>query len=79
MVNKQIQKEQACIEDLTKEIKMHVRVGRIGLAKQREQDLHNSLNQLAKLHERKRLWEIVGRLNRQGKLAKVVKRYAYQN
>ena len=73
-VNKQIWREQACVDDLTKEIKMHVREGRIGLARQREQDLHNSLQQLGKLHARKRLWVTVEDMNNRGIFTKVVKK-----
>lgn len=73
-VNKQIWREQACIDDLMSEIKMHMQEGRISLAKQRERDLHNSLIQLEKLHERKRLWVTVDDLNKDGIFAKVVKK-----
>ncbi|WP_336636728.1 hypothetical protein [Lysinibacillus fusiformis] len=37
-------------------IKIHVQNGEINIAMQRDRDLHNSLKQLEKLHERKRLW-----------------------
>lgn len=73
-VNREIWREQACIDDLLSEIKIHVQEGRISLAKQREQDLHNSLNQLEKLYERKRLWVTVEELNNDGILTKVVKK-----
>ncbi|MFJ5565246.1 hypothetical protein [Lysinibacillus xylanilyticus] len=73
-LNDQIQREQACIDDLMTEIKIHVQKGQINIAIQRDKDLHNSLIQLGKLHERKRLWLVAAELNLQGKKAKVVKK-----
>ncbi|QDZ98948.1 hypothetical protein D0439_10020 [Lysinibacillus fusiformis] len=77
-IDEQIEREQACIEDLMTEIKIHVQNGQINIAMQRDRDLHNSLKQLEKLHERKRLWITVEVLNKRGVLAKVVKKYAHQ-
>ncbi|MCM0626489.1 hypothetical protein M5J14_18500 [Lysinibacillus sp. OL1_EC] len=77
-LNQQINRELACIDDLTDVIKLHVKAGRINIAKQLERDLHNSLKQLEQLHERKRFWIIVEDLNREGVLAKVVKKLAHQ-
>lgn len=77
-LDEQIERELTCIDDLTTEIKMLARKGQINLAKQREQDLHNSLEQLEKLHRRKKLWKIAADLKLQGKKAKVVKKLAYQ-
>lgn len=57
---------------------MLARKGQINLAKQREQDLHNSLNQLEKLHRKKELWATVDDLNQQGILVQVVKKLAHQ-
>lgn len=71
-LNQQINREQACVEDLITEIKIHVQKGEINKAIQRDSDLHNSLKQLEKLHERKRLWATVEKLNKNGVLAKVV-------
>jgi len=71
-LNQQISRELTCIDDLTDVIKLHVKAGRINIAKQLERDLHNSLKQLEKLHERKRLWATVEQLNKNGVLAKVV-------
>jgi len=73
-LNQQINREQACIEDLMTEIKIHVQKGQINTAIQRERDLHNSLKQLEKLHERKRLWITVEVLNKRGILAEGVKK-----
>ncbi len=71
-LNQQIKREIACIDDLTDVIKLHVKAGRINIAKQLERDLHNSLKQLEQLHERKRFWTIVEQLNKNGVLAEVV-------
>ncbi|WP_313469881.1 hypothetical protein [Lysinibacillus sp.] len=71
-IDEQIEHEIRCIEDLTDVIKLHVKSGRINIAKQLERDQHNSLKQLEKLHERKRLWATVEQLNKNGVLAKVV-------
>ncbi len=73
-LNQQINRELICIDDLTTEIKMLARKGQTNLAKQREQDLHNSLEQLEKLHRRKKLWSTAADLKLQGKKAKVVKK-----
>ena len=77
-LNEQIQREQASIDDLMEEIKIHVQKGQINIAKQLERDLHNSLKQLEKLHERKRLWGIIEGLNKKGVLAEAVDKIAYQ-
>lgn len=77
-IDEQIERELTCIDDLTTEIQMLARKGQINLAKQREKDLHNSLNQLEKLHRKKELWATVDDLNQQGILVQVVKRYAHQ-
>ncbi|MGC7931289.1 hypothetical protein ACP3VS_22045 [Lysinibacillus sp. VIII_CA] len=71
-LNQQIKREIACIDDLTDVIKLHVKAGRINIAKQLERDLHNSLKQLEQLHERKRFWTTVEQLNKNGVLAEVV-------
>ncbi|WBF54875.1 hypothetical protein HXV90_02895 [Lysinibacillus sp. JK80] len=71
-IDEQIERELICIDDLTDVIKLHVKAGRINIAKQLERDLHNSLKQLEQLHERKRLWATVEQLNKNGVLAKVV-------
>lgn len=73
-LNQQINRELTCIEDLTDVIKLHVKAGRINIAKQLERDLHNSLDQLEKHYRRKELWSIADGLNLQGKKAKVVKK-----
>lgn len=73
-IDEQIEREQAYIEDLMTEIKIHVQKGQINIAIQLDKDLHNSLQQLRKLHERKRLWLIATELNLDGKKAKVVKK-----
>jgi len=73
-LNHQINRELTCIDDLTDVIKLHVKAGRINIAKQLERDLHNSLDQLETLHERKRLWITAEVLNKRGVLVKVVKK-----
>lgn len=76
-IDEQIERELTCIEDLTDVIKLHVKAGRINIAKQLERDLHNSLNQLEKLHKKKELWATVADLNQRGILVQVVKKYAH--
>lgn len=77
-LNQQINRELTCIDDLTDVIKLHVKAGRINIAKQLERDLHNSLDQLEKLHKRKELWATVADLNQRGILVQVVKKLAHQ-
>ncbi|WP_107950885.1 hypothetical protein [Lysinibacillus parviboronicapiens] len=71
-LNQQISREITCVDDLTTEIRMLTRKGQINIAKQLEQDLHNSLIQLETLHRQKGLWATVEALNKDGILAKVV-------
>ncbi|WP_339260891.1 hypothetical protein [Lysinibacillus sp. FSL K6-3209] len=71
-LNNQIEREILCIDDLTEEIKMHARKGQTDILKQLERDLHNSLQQLEKLHEKKGFWATVATLNKNGKLQKAV-------
>lgn len=73
-IDEQIEREIRCIDDLTAVINLHVKAGRINIAKQLEQDLHNSLDQLEKHYRRKKLWSTADGLNLQGKKAKVVKK-----
>ncbi|SPT98358.1 Uncharacterised protein [Lysinibacillus capsici] len=73
-IDEQIEREQACIDDLMAEIKIHVQKGEINKAIQRDKDLHNSLKQLETLHERKRLWITAEVLNKRGILVQVVKK-----
>ncbi|QTB25230.1 hypothetical protein [Lysinibacillus sphaericus] len=73
-LDEQIERENMCIEDLAIEIVMLARKGETDIAKQLKQDLHNSLEQLEKLHNRKELWSIASELNLQGKNAKVVRK-----
>ena len=77
-IDEQIEREIRCIDDLTEVIKLHVKSGRINIAKQLERDLHNSLDQLEKLHKRKELWATVADLNQRGILVQVVKKLAHQ-
>jgi len=77
-LNQQISRELTCIDDLTDVIKLHVKSGRINIAKQLERDLHNSLEQLEKLHKKKELWATVADLNQRGILVQVVKKLAHQ-
>ena len=71
-LNNQIEREILCIDDLTEEIKMHARKGQTDILKQLERDLHNSLQQLEKLHIKKEFWATVATLNKNGKLQKAV-------
>lgn len=77
-IEEQIEREIRCIEDLTEEIRMLARKGQLNIAKQLERDLHNSLEQLEKLHRQKKLWAKVVELNQQGKLYKAVNELANQ-
>ena len=77
-IDEQIERELTCIDDLTDVIKLHVKAGRINIAKQLERDLHNSLEQLEKLHKKKELWATVADLNQRGILVQVVKKLAHQ-
>ncbi|WP_025114393.1 hypothetical protein [Lysinibacillus fusiformis] len=77
-IDEQIERELTCIDDLTDVIKLHAKAGRINIAKQLEQDLHNSLTQLEKLHKKKELWTTVADLNQRGILVQVVKKLAHQ-
>ncbi|NOG28560.1 hypothetical protein [Lysinibacillus fusiformis] len=77
-IDEQIERELTCIDDLTDVIKLHVKAGRINIAKQLERDLHNSLDQLEKLHKKKELWTTVADLNQRGILVQVVKKLAHQ-
>jgi len=77
-IDEQIEREIRCIEDLTEEIRMLARKGQLNIAKQLERDLHNSLEQLEKLHRQKKLWAKVVELNQQGKLYKAVNELANQ-
>ena len=77
-IDEQIEREIRCIEDLTVEIQMLARKGQLNIAKQLERDLHNSLEQLEKLHKRKELWATVADLIQRGILVQVVKKLAHQ-
>jgi len=77
-IDEQIEREIRCIEDLTVEIRMLARKGQLNIAKQLERDLHNSLEQLEKLHKKKELWATVADLNQRGILVQVVKKLAHQ-
>ncbi|WP_431811901.1 hypothetical protein [Lysinibacillus sp. FW12] len=73
-IDDEIKRQQACIDDLMAEIKIHVQKGQINIAMQRDKDLHNSLKQLETLHERKRLWITAEVLKKRGILVQVVKK-----
>ncbi|TKI65600.1 hypothetical protein FC756_16250 [Lysinibacillus mangiferihumi] len=77
-IDEQIERELSCIDDLTAEIRILAHKLETDIAKQRKQDLHNSLEQLEKLRRRKELRSIAVELNLQGKKAKVVKKLAHQ-
>ncbi|MFI2132875.1 hypothetical protein ACH434_22945 [Lysinibacillus fusiformis] len=77
-IDEQIERELTCIDALTDVIKLHAKAGRINIAKQLERDLHNSLDQLEKLHKKKELWTTVADLNQRGILVQVVKKLAHQ-
>lgn len=71
-------KEVMCCDDLTREIRMHIRKGNFELVDARMKDLQISVDQLKKMDQQKkeriRFRRIVWDLNRKGILAKVVKR-----
>ena len=77
-IDEQIERENRRIEDLAIEIVMLARKGETDIAKQLERDLHNSLDQLEKLHKKKELWTTVADLNQRGILVQVVKKLAHQ-
>lgn len=77
-LNQQISREVACIDDLTEEIRMLARKGQLNIAKQLERDLHNSLEQLEKLHRQRGLWSAVATLNNNGILQRAVDELAHQ-
>ena len=71
-------KEVMCCDDLTSEIRMHIRKGNFELVDARMKDLQISVDQLKKMDQQKKerikFRRIVRDLNRKGILAKVVKR-----
>ncbi len=75
-------REQACSEDLNKEIRMHIQEGRFDLAERRTADLMKSIKYMQQLQRRinewKSLHEISQSLASKGILSEVVKRYANQ-
>lgn len=72
-------REQACSEDLIKEIRMHIQECRFDLAESRTVDLMNSIKHMQQLqkriNERKSLLEISIDLANKGILTEVVSRY----
>lgn len=75
-------REQACSEDLNKEIHMHIQEGRFDLAERRTADLMRSIKNMQQLqrriNERKSLFDISLELAHKGILSEVVSRYANQ-
>ena len=72
-------REQACSEDLIKEIRMHIQECRFDLAERRTADLMKSINHMKylqrRLDERKRLLKISSELAKRGLTGKVVSLY----
>lgn len=72
-------REQACSEDLNKEIRMHIQEGRYDLAERRTADLMKSIKNMQQLqrriNEKKLLFEISLDLGLKGKLSEVVRHY----
>lgn len=72
-------REQACSEDLTKVIQMHIHEGRHDLAEQRTADLLKSIQNIQylqrRIEERERLFDISLELAHKGILTEVVSRY----
>lgn len=75
-------REQACSEDLNKEIRMHIQEGRLDLAERRTADLMKSIKNMQQLQRRMNEWkslhEISQELAHKGIIAKMVNRYANQ-
>lgn len=56
LINNQITKEKACIDDLIKEISMHTQNGRYQLAADRGRDMQNSIIRIQQLERQKKLY-----------------------
>lgn len=56
LINDQIIKEKACIDDMVKEVAMHTQDGRYRLAAERGRDMQNSITRLQQLEGQKKLY-----------------------
>lgn len=74
LINLEIAKEKACIEDLLIMIGLHTRKGQLELAAARGRDMLRSLERIQKLENQRRFYITVKNLARQGILCEVVKR-----
>lgn len=69
-INKEINREKACIDDLIKLISMHIQAGRLEEATRLGRDMQNSIACIRKLERQKQLYQMALKFN-----GKVVKRY----
>jgi len=56
LINNQIIKEKACIDDLVKEVAIHTQDGRYQLAADRGRDMRNSIIRIQQLERQKELY-----------------------
>ncbi|MFY0521394.1 hypothetical protein ACOMCU_26795 [Lysinibacillus sp. UGB7] len=56
LINNQIIKEKACIDDLIKEVAMHTQNGRYQLAAERGRDMQISISRIQQLERQKELY-----------------------
>jgi len=78
LINDQIIKEKACIDDLIKEVAMHTQNGRYQLAADRGYDMQNSINRIRQLEGQKGLYLIALKYVGKGIDVEVVKKHAHQ-
>lgn len=69
LINNQIIKEKACIDDLVKEVAIHTQDGRYQLAADRGRDMQNSIIRIQQLERQKELYlyavDLVSKNNRE--------------
>ena len=56
LINNQIIKEKACIDDLVKEVTIHTQDGRYQLAAERGREMQNSIARIQQLERQKELY-----------------------
>lgn len=75
----QLIREQACAEDMNKEIQMHIQEGQYDLAERRTADLMRSIKNMQQLQQRindwKNLNEVTQSLASRGLIGEVVSRF----
>lgn len=74
-INKQIQLEKSCIEDLIKLIGMHTQENRLEEAAMLGRDLQNSIKTIQRLEHQKKLYITTMKLAEKGILTEVVRKY----